>query len=162
MLITINIDISLIINIIISINYYAIALMIFINDIVRSAVNKMSRTLPSITFFWTRLMMRQSRISENIQQPWRIYFLRTNHLHVYCICRSWKEGICFHDDVKRPIEQFVRLHRSHRFFLPADFSCQKYFLCKCRSFRNSMIEESNTLLRYISYAKMPYLGTLYP
>lgn len=88
-------------------------------------------------------------ISENIQQPWRIYFLRTNHLHVYCICRSWKEGICFYDDVKRPIEQFVRLHRSHRFFLPADFSCRKYFLCKCRSFRNSMIEESNTLLRYI-------------
>lgn len=96
MLITINIDILLIINIITSINYYAIALtMIFINDIVRSAINKMSRALPSITFFWTRLTMRQSHVSENTQQPWRIYFLRTNHLYIYCICRSWKEGVAF-------------------------------------------------------------------
>lgn len=90
MLITINIDISLIINIIININYYAIALMIFINDIVRSAVNKMSRTTLNYIFLDEVDDVSISRISENIQQPWRIYFLRTNHLHVYCICRSWK------------------------------------------------------------------------
>lgn len=113
MLIMINIDISLIINIITSINYYAIALtMIFINDIVRSAVNKMSRALPSITFFWTRLTMRQFRVSENIQQPWRIYFFANEPFTCLMYMQMMEGRYCFHDNVKRPIEKFVRLHCS--------------------------------------------------
>lgn len=131
--------------------YYAIALIIFINDTVRTTeLKELPRILLSIhTFPRMRSAMQSSRIPYQCEHNRGEFIFREHTCLLYMrIKRSRKKNVekwkVFHDVKKKMIENLY-VHIVFNMFLPSPFQLSEVNIpCKYRSFRNYDIEESNT------------------
>lgn len=136
--------------IITSINYYAMALTIFINDTVRSAVNRIieDSALDSHISLdgdrWDAESKSLARQCEHATTVENLFFTSEPLTCLYCTCELIDHGrkvlLSWWCKKKNRLRKICTFASSlTRFFPRPRSSCRKYLPCKCRSFRITMI-----------------------